>query len=360
MSGPHRAVVASLAAAVALIPLCPALVTLTHAPVPGVALLAPPLAVALAIVLAALVSTWVFAFALVPLEQLPASATSAGKPVPVLWALAAFPAAAALAALLGFDPLGGALFVAILVGDVVWYAAIMRFVRDARALDVLLGTFVVSGAVAALLAIVLALARVPAALYTIGHGRAIGTFVLPGELAGYLIVYVPVAFAVARRGGRLAFVGWIGFAIGATALALTFSRAGWAGFAAAAATFAVARRGRLRYAVAVTGVAALTLGLVFNAHHDPSENFTRLGIWEGAVQTIVRFPFSGVGPLDFANVYPLLRAPAAEPAANHGHSIVLTVAAECGLVGLAALVWGWWRFAAALRARWSPTASHAN
>ena len=353
MSGPRRAVVASLATAVALIPLCPSLVTLTHAPVPGVALLSPLLVVALAIVLAALVATWVCALALASTEQPLAS-------VPALCALAAFPGAAALAALLGFDPLRGALFVAILVGDVIWYAAIVRFVRDARALDVLLGTFVVSGAVAALLAIVLVVARVPAALYTIGHGRAIGTFVLPGELAGYLIVYVPVAFALARRGGRLMFAAWIGFAIGAAALALTFSRAGWAGFAAAVATFAVARRGRLRYAVAVAGAAALTLGLVFNAHHDPSENFTRLGIWEGAVQTIVRFPFSGVGPLDFANVYPLLRAPAAEPTANHGHSIVLTIAAECGLVGLAALVWGWWRFSAALRARWSPTASHAN
>ncbi len=30
------------------------------------------------------------------------------------------------------------------------------------------------------------------------HGRATGTFVLPGELAAYLIVLLPIAYALAR------------------------------------------------------------------------------------------------------------------------------------------------------------------
>ncbi|BDE04972.1 hypothetical protein WPS_02480 [Vulcanimicrobium alpinum] len=253
--------------------------------------------------------------------------------------------------MLGRDPLGGALFVAVAGAGVVWYAAIVRCAREPRALDALLRTFVVSGALASALAIALLAARVPAALYTISHARATGTFVVPGELAGYLIVFIPIAFALARRGGALAPFAWCGLALGTTAFALTFSRAGWAGLTEALAMLAVARRGRLRYAAALAGAAIALLALVFNAHHDPSENFTRLSIWEAALQSIVRFPFSGVGPFGFAHVYPLVRAPGAEPSALHAHGIVLTVAAEAGLLGVAALAWGWWRFAAELRAR---------
>ncbi len=77
----------------------------------------------------------------------------------------------------------------------------------------------------------------PAAQYAISHGRATGTFILPGELAGYLIVLLPIAYALAAIGESRALrtLGWTTLALGIVAIALTFSRAGWMGFAAAAA-----------------------------------------------------------------------------------------------------------------------------
>ena len=122
--------------------------------------------------------------------------------------------------------------------------------------------------------------------------------------------------------------------------------------AAAGAFVLLQRRGRgARYAAAIMGTALVVVLLLFNAHHDPSENFTRLSIWAAALRTTALFPFSGVGPFEFAHVYPFVRIPGGEPAAYHAHSIVLTIAAETGSIGIAALLFGWGRFAAELRAR---------
>ncbi len=263
--------------------------------------------------------------------------------------MAAFPGAALVAALLGFDPRAGALFIGILVGGVIWHATILRFVRERNLIPAVLRAYLLSGALASAAAIAMVLAKTPAGLYTIGHGRAIGTFVLPGELAGYLILYVPVAFAVARAQVGMRALAAAGLAFAAVAFVLTFSRAGWMGMAAALAALVMLRRKGTRIAIAIVGAAIVVVLLAFNAHHDPSENFTRLSIWSAALRTIALFPFSGVGPFEFAHVYPFLRVPDGEPVAYHAHSIVLTIAAETGLVGVAALFFGWWRFVAELR-----------
>ncbi|HWT04245.1 MAG TPA: O-antigen ligase family protein, partial [Xanthomonadales bacterium] len=199
-------------------------------------------------------------------------------------------------------------------------------------------------------------------LYTVGHGRAIGSFIVPGEFAGYLIVYVPFAYAIATGAARpLRLLARAGLVLGTAAFVLTFSRAGWMGMAAAVAFFVFMQQGRrgARYAVVIIGIAIVAIGFVFNSHHDPSENFTRLSIWQAALATIARFPLTGVGPFEFSTVYGLVRLPDAEPTAFHAHSFLLTVAAEAGLVGVAAAVFGWWRFAAVFgeRLRRSPERS---
>ena len=134
---------------------------------------------------------------------------------------------------------------------------------------------------------------------------------------------------------------------------MTYSRAGFVGMAAAVATFVLLmrRRNGPRYAAAIAGFALVALVLVFNAHHDPSENYTRLSIWQAAIGIVERFPLSGVGPFDFARIYPYVRVPGGEPVALHAHSVVLTILAETGLLGLAALALGWLRFATTLRRR---------
>ncbi len=54
--------------------------------------------------------------------------------------------------------------------------------------------------------------------------------------------------------------------------------------------------------------------LLFNAHHDPSEDYTRISIWQAAMQIIDRFPLTGVGPFNFSRLYALVtRLPTAMP-----------------------------------------------
>lgn len=332
-----------LGAAFFLIPLFPAFITLTGAGVPGVSVLAKPLALAL-LALACSIAVY-FAFVL---------AATRGPREPTIIPLATFPAAATVAALLGLDARAGALFIAILASGVMWHAAILRFFRTPHVASAIYGSFLASGALAAATAVVMVLTKTPAGLYTVGHGRAIGTFIVPGELAGYLIVYVPFAFALALDGPmRLRNLARIGLVAGTTAFVLTFSRAGWVGMAAAVAFFVFMLQGRrgARYAIAVAGIATVALGLVFNSHHDPSENFTRLSIWQAALATIARFPLTGAGPFEFSTVYGLVRLPDGEPTAFHAHSFLLTVAAEAGIIGVAAVLFGWWRFVVLFRER---------
>ena len=97
--------------------------------------------------------------------------------------------------------------------------------------------------------------------------------------------------------------------------------------------------------------------LLFNAHHDPSEDYTRLSIWQAALQVADRFPLTGVGPFNFSRLYAVVRAPDADPTAFHAHNLYLTFFVEIGVVGLAAFAWTIWRFAVELRRRVSTAAS---
>ncbi len=351
MKRPPGILAASLSVAFFLIPLYPAFIGLTGAPVPGILLLPRSLTIALLVLVAAIVAYWALLLSAMP-----------RRPMPTLLPVAALPAAVLLSALLGFDPLAGAVFIAILLFGVIAHATILRFYRLPSVIPAILRAYLLSGMLASLLAIVLVYAREPAGMYTIGHGRAIGTFVLPGELAGYLIVFVPVALALTQaKKLNLDALAWPALVLGSIAFVMTFSRAGWVGMAAALALFAFLYRrghGGTRLAIAIACAAVLVLALIFNAHHDPSENFTRSSIWAGALQITAFFPLTGIGPFDFARMYRLFRMPGGELLAFHAHSVVLTIAAETGLVGLAALIFGWWRFVVELRARLRPDATY--
>lgn len=325
-----------------VIPVFPAFITLTIVTVPGVSLL--PTSVTLAVLaLCAVMAVYAIIAILLPPRE----------PVPMLVPLAVWWGACLISLLLGFDPLGGALFLAIFGLNVVWHAFIVRFYRSPGVALALYRAYLLSGALASIAAVLMVLTKVPAAQYTVGHGRAIGTFILPGELAGYLIMYLPLAFAVSRFTTRrdLRVLAIAGLVTGTLAFLMTFSRAGWMGMAAAVAflVFTQMRRWRLRSAVAVIAVAVGAVVLVFNFHHNPSENYTRLSIWQSAVQMFLRFPLTGVGAFAFERVYPLVRLPDGEPTAFHAHSYLLTFAAELGVLGLGAVVFCWWRFVVLLR-----------
>lgn len=319
-----------------VIPLFPPFITLTAVTIPGVSLLPPNAAVGLLVAMAAIA-----VYAMIMLSRAPREAP------PTMLPLFAWMGSAFLSAVLGFDPRGGMLFIAIFGLSVIWHLTLLRYYGSPGVSRAIFWSYLTSGAIASIAAIVMVAVRAPADQYAIGHGRAIGTFILPGELAGYLIIFLPIAFAVGRvsRDARLRALAWIAFTGGAIAFLLTFSRAGWMGMAAAVAFFAFSSgRVRLRYAplIVLGGLAAVLV--VFNVHHNPAENYTRLSIWQAGVEIVRRFPLTGVGPFDFARIYPLVRLPDGDATAFHAHSFLLTVFAETGIVGVIAVLWAWWRF----------------
>ena len=77
----------------------------------------------------------------------------------------------------------------------------------------------------------------------------------------------------------------------------------------------------------------------------------REAVWRSAAAMIRTNPVLGVGPGEFRTAYDSLRAPRRRPSGaapakehlryrEHAHNLFLQVAAECGMAGLAAVVWG--------------------
>jgi putative inorganic carbon (HCO3(-)) transporter len=335
---------AAFALANAAVPLFPSFIMLAPVQPPGISLLSPHVAAALLALVAVL--GVIFAVRLV----LPPRETS-----PTLVPLLAWLGAGMLAALLGFDPRAGLVFLAIFALGIVWHLGTLRYYCDRVVARTIVWSMLLTCTIASSAAIVMAVLRWPTAQYVIGHGRAVGTFVLPGELAGYLVVLLPFAYGVAvtTRSTALRGIAVCALAAGAIAMVLTFSRTGWIGLATAVA-FLVAVRARRAGALAAGTIVAAGLTavlLVFNVHHNPSENYTRISIWEAAFQIIDRFPLTGVGPFEFSHLYPVVRLPDGDATAFHAHSVYLTLLAETGIVGFAAAFWTWWRFGAELRRR---------
>jgi O-antigen ligase len=260
-----------------------------------------------------------------------------------------------VAALLGFDPATGLLFVLDGLLVLVFHIAIARFYPDSRAALTMLVAFLASGTFVSLLGLAMIVVRRPAIIYAVGHGRAISTFVVPGEFAGYLLFLIATAVGVALASRRtwLRALAWTAAVVGVVALAATFSRAGWLGFAVGGAFFIYAQRrsaalGVLLGALLLAGLVTIS---VYNGHHNPSEYFTRLSIWRTGLRTVQLFPVTGVGPGAFRHVYPALRPPDGEATAFHAHDYLLTSFAETGLLGMATLFAMWWTFGRAMHER---------
>jgi O-antigen ligase len=334
----------ALGAIFAIAPLFPTFIALTGVGFPGISLL-PRGATLAVLAFCALLAVYAIAMLVRYPER---------RAQPLLIPLLGVFAAGVLAGAAGFDPVAGTLFTGIGGLGIIWHTSVMRFYSDRYAAVTIYWSFLLSGAIAAAAAITMVVTRLPAAQYAISHGRATGTFILPGELAGYLIVLLPLAYALAVIGESRALrtLGWSTLALGIVALALTFSRAGWMGFAAAAAFLIAARRRRAIGAAAIVGAAGIVVVLLlFNAHHDPSEDYTRLSIWQAALQIANRFPLTGVGPFNFSRLYAIARAPDGDATAFHAHSLYLTFFVEFGIVGLSTVAWTLWRFAVELRRR---------
>jgi O-antigen ligase len=339
----RRCMPAALGLIYMAVPLFPSFITFTGVAFPGVSLLPG------AAIVAVFAGCCVLAiYALAMLARYPGADSQ-----PLLAPLLAVFGAGLLAGCLGFDPRSGFVFTIIGGLGIVWHCSIVRFYCDRYAATLLLGAYLLSGGIAAAVAVAMVALRFPVSLYALQHGRATGTFILPGELAGYLIVLLPIAYAVGcvARSRVLTAIAWSALGTGLIALALTFSRAGWMGCAAAAAFLVAVRTRRPAVSAALVGAGVCAVVLLFNAHHDRSEDYTRLSIWQAAMQIVDRFPLLGVGPFNFSRLYALVRSPDGDSTAFHAHSLYLTFFAEFGIVGVCAVGWTTWRFVTELRHR---------
>lgn len=210
--------------------------------------------------------------------------------------------------------------------------------------------------------------------------RAYGSFGQPNPFGGYLGLTLPVALSLGiwawagclrRSAARPQALAWAAYYSAATAiiaagLLASWSRGAWLGAAAAMLAVLVLRS---RLAAVLSGVAvllvlaALLLGafspaivpapLAARLQDIPAyfglgdvlsqpvtdENFSvleRLAHWVAAQRMWEGAPWLGVGPGNYAHVYPQVRLPQWEEALGHAHNIYWNVLAETGLAGLAA------------------------
>jgi O-antigen ligase len=265
---------------------------------------------------------------------------AAREPVrPAYRAALLFGAAATLGSALGFEPLSGLIAAAGFVSLAVGASAIDR-VAAGGAWRPILTAFLWSGIFFCALAIVPEVLRRPAALYAFAHGRAIGIFENPNELAEYTLAVAAAGIGAALGDERLRPLGWVSAGVATLTLFATGSRSGEIAFAIGALVLLAGLRPRrgiaaLVLAVAVAGLAA---GFVLDRRHNPAETDSRLAAWSAGVRTVALFPLTGVGIGAYYRLYPAVRGRDApglgDPIAYDPHNFYLSVASETGLLGL--------------------------
>ncbi len=190
-------------------------------------------------------------------------------------------------------------------------------------------------------------------------GRAAGSFGHPNLLAVFLATALAASGAV-MVGGRPQFraVAAASFLAALAGLALTLSRGGLLAAGAAVAVMLMYRPFRRMALIALTvGAVALLIagGDVLGSTQSvdlvtkrlesvqyASQADPRSELWRGTPEIIGDHPFVGVGAGQFSTASAAygLRDPFSEyQPFEHAHSIPLTVAAELGLLGLAAFLW---------------------
>jgi hypothetical protein len=255
-----------------------------------------------------------------------------------------FAGAVLLASLLGFEPIAGSA-AALIFGAVALAGNALFRCAAGGAWRPLVGAWLWSGLGACALALIALAARRPASLYAFAHGRAIGIFENPNELALFALGVCAAAIAGLLGGyeGRRLAIAALG--VGMLTLVATGSRSGEAAFGIGAIGLAAALRPKRVHLAAIVAAAVLAigLGLWVDRRHNPADNDIRIAAWQAGARAVAMFPLTGVGVGAYHRVYPFLRSPDApgadDPIAFDPHSFYLSVAAETGLLGLGAFVW---------------------
>ena len=260
---------------------------------------------------------------------------------PLALPLLAVIATAALAGAIGVSPASSGFELVCEVGNFIAFVAIFWNMSDDRIRRSLLACYFAVGIAATIFGVALTLTRHPPEMFAYQHGRAAGTFLQPNEFGGYLLFFIALGIAQAGAPLLLRRLGAAAAIVGTIALALSVSRAAWLGLIIGLPIL-IWRFGRAaRVAYVSAAIVALILGTTSfrDVAHDPSENPSRIAVWQGAVRMAERFALTGVGPLGFSKVYPMLKQPDAAIDEVHAHDLPLNVLVENGLLGFAAFVW---------------------
>jgi len=258
--------------------------------------------------------------------------------MPIVWALAALVASAAIATMTAALTRSGIFEIACQFFDGLTFCVLWMTLREERVRRSFLALFFASGIVACAFAMALTLSRHPPAAFAYEHGRAAGTFLQPNEFAGYLLFLIPLGVAQWTATPLLRRLGLGAAAIGSVALAMSASRAAILGLLLALPIIAwrFGKRALIVYGVAAAIALALGVTVLRNVAHDPSENASRIAVWRGAARMAQRFALTGVGPLAFSVAYPQYKLPDAQVDEVHAHDLALNVLIENGVLGLAA------------------------
>jgi O-antigen ligase len=249
---------------------------------------------------------------------------------------------------------------------VMWTAFVLVFemiVTDAEPETVrtILLTLAVSAAVVGLKAALDPGTDQPQRLLGIGQvaeGRPGGSFEDPNILATFEALGLPAAVAFALgRNVLLRVVGSVSFVLILAGLVLSLSRGGF--LAAAGALLVMLAWRPVRYAALAALAVVLVLqvgsgslsgevqqtsvvqGRIESVSYAAAGGDPRFAIWRATPEIVYEHPFFGIG----ANQYPVvsprygLFAEDLGGSYQHAHDIPLTVAAELGLLGLAAMLW---------------------
>ena len=261
-----------------------------------------------------------------------------------------------LSALLGIDPGHGMQVVAMMALCAAFGCALVASYARPGVARTTMTTYLVICGLAAAAGVAMQLVRVPRALYASSYGRAAGLFVTANQFAEFaeFFAFVALGVALGARAPWMRVLGACAALAGFVALAFTFSRECYLGAAVAACflAFALGKRALAGGIAALTIAAAVAIAVHPLPHHDPSDSFSRLRTIDAGLRVATLFPLTGVGPVNFFRVYPDIApvngAPPGTFGALHPHDVYVSLAGELGLVGVAAVLWGWVRIGRAL------------
>jgi O-antigen ligase len=268
----------------------------------------------------------------------------AARPVFGLWL-----GALVLASIFSFLPWRSWSFLALAVLSAAGSLALVRWWREPAVARTLVRTYLWGGLVLVALALLMEITHRPGAVYAANLGRATGLFVTANQFAAWLVPFLATAcgIALAARSHGLQRLAACAAALSVIDLAATFSLGGWIG-GCAALLAGLWWMGRPRVAVAGAAIAVVLVAVAVVSpaivRHRQSERFVRLDAIRAGISVAALFPLTGVGPLAYPRAYPLVRVPSStedSAIAEHPHDVTISLLAETGLMGVAAIVAGW-------------------